>query len=144
MDGKLSTDILARVVQLTAYERTILEPEIPLDHKEALKRFFLIWTLKEAYTKALGLGLGFDFKRIEYDVLRDVVRIDNVVPKGWQFVRFDLQRNEDTYVGVVAQCVGEDSSMGDECVVEHRQPGDWIQVYEPVAFMKQVIDTLKV
>jgi phosphopantetheine--protein transferase-like protein len=30
-----------------------------------LKEFYLRWAVKEAYTKALGVGLGFDFKSFE-------------------------------------------------------------------------------
>ncbi len=30
--------------------------------------FFRFWTLKEAYTKALGVGLSADFERIEFDL----------------------------------------------------------------------------
>ncbi|PIL36816.1 hypothetical protein GSI_00506 [Ganoderma sinense ZZ0214-1] len=73
--------------QLTSLERTILLPPASapsLSPREQLRRFYLIWTLKEAYTKALGLGMGFDFSRIEYDVPNDVVRIDGVAPRGWR------------------------------------------------------------
>lgn len=30
-----------------------------------LRRLFSLWTHKEAYTKALGLGMGFDFRNVE-------------------------------------------------------------------------------
>lgn len=33
--------------------------------EEALQRLYDLWTYKEALTKNIGLGLGFDFKRIE-------------------------------------------------------------------------------
>ncbi|TIA71416.1 hypothetical protein E3P91_02606 [Wallemia ichthyophaga] len=36
------------------------------DHTSKLSRLLSLWTLKEAYTKALGFGLGFDFSRVAY------------------------------------------------------------------------------
>jgi 4'-phosphopantetheinyl transferase len=136
-------------VQLTARERRLLEAQNEngegphIEQTEALRRFYLIWTLKEAYTKALGLGLGFDFTRIEYDVANDVVRIDNVVPSGWRFVRFELQRGGDAYVGVVVHYVGDGTDRGVDGVVEHRPLGDWIDVHDASAFMQESIHKLQ-
>ena len=36
------------------------------NHASKLSRLLSLWTLKEAYTKALGFGLGFDFSRVAY------------------------------------------------------------------------------
>ncbi len=35
------------------------------ESEEALKRFFEVWTKKEAYGKLLGVGLGYDMKNTE-------------------------------------------------------------------------------
>ena len=35
----------------------------------ALGRFYRNWTLKESFTKAIGIGLGFDLQRIEFRAL---------------------------------------------------------------------------
>lgn len=100
--------------------------------------------MKEAYTKALGLGLGFDFKRIEYDVPNDVVRIDGVRPVGWEFVRFEVKRGEaETYVGVVARYVGVQDKGEGECVVKNKLPGDWLKLYDAAEFVQRAIQELK-
>lgn len=49
---------------LTTREKAmLLAPSIT--SRDALRKFYRIWTTKEAYTKALGLGLGFDFARVD-------------------------------------------------------------------------------
>ncbi|KII95785.1 hypothetical protein PLICRDRAFT_121316 [Plicaturopsis crispa FD-325 SS-3] len=89
--------------QLTAVEKRVL---LGVPQAEGLRRFYWIWTMKEAYTKALGLGLGFDFRRIEYNVPEEIVTIDGQVPKGWTFVKFELVVDGDSYVGVAAEHLG--------------------------------------
>lgn len=57
-----------------------------------------MWTVKEAYTKALGEGLGYDFARIEYDVVNQVVTVDRKEPEGWEITSFLVQHLTDKYV----------------------------------------------
>lgn len=59
-----------------------------------LGKIFLLWTLKEAYTKALGEGLGFDFSRIDYDFDQKRITINSEVPKGWEFRAFTLDHSD--------------------------------------------------
>jgi len=79
---------------------------------EALCRFYLIWTIKEAYTKAIGLGLGFDPSRIEYDMAANMVAIDGVVATEWVFETSQVTVDEDTYRVTVAQFVGSGNGSG--------------------------------
>lgn len=131
-------------------ERKILLPPATapsLPPREQLRRFFLIWTLKEAYTKALGLGMGFDFSRIEYDVPNDVVRIDGKAPLGWEFIRFELENTVkdgviEEYVGVTARFVGEEA--GSECKVRAVSSPGWIRVVDAKKFLNTAIEELTI
>ncbi|KAI0722954.1 hypothetical protein C8Q76DRAFT_721089 [Earliella scabrosa] len=135
--------------QLTDVERTILLPPTPileLSQHEQLRRFYLIWTLKEAYTKALGLGMGFDFGRIEYDVPNDLVRIDGQEPRGWEFTRFDLRNDikaeqSEEYVGVVARYLGDSATSGSR-VKFSSSPPSWLKVYNAANFLEAAIRKL--
>lgn len=102
--------------------------------------FFWVWTMKEAYTKALGLGLGFDFGRIEYDLLTNILTVDGDIPKGWQFIKFEVGPGHDLYQGVAAKFIG-----GDETVVLHHssQNADWLVQFDAVSFVSNAIKQLE-
>jgi len=123
--------------QLTTLEtRTMLS--IPQD--EGVRQFFWIWTMKEAYTKALGLGLGFDFRRIEYNLPADILTIDGEIPKGWQFIKFEFDHDLDIYQGVAARFIG-----GDETVVLpwSSKTADWLLLSDAVSFVSRAIEELE-
>jgi len=92
--------------------------------------------MKEAYTKALGLGLGFDFCRIEYNVVEEKMTIDGQIPKGWQFLKFEINHGGALYEGVVARLVGghstEISNISDQCLSH----------YDAASFVKRAIEEL--
>jgi len=89
---------------LTDVEKHLVSSDVP--ENEALSRFFLIWTIKEAYTKAIGLGLGFDLRRIECNIPTNTVMVDGVLATQWQFETSRVTVEEDVYQIAVAQFVG--------------------------------------
>ena len=99
-----------------------------------------MWTLKEAYTKALGLGLGFDFRRVEFDVVNLIVRVDGQIPQGWHFSMFIIEDGEDFYQGVVAEHVGGTSTK----VVNESMKPNWLTIHDAVPFAQHaIIDLVK-
>lgn len=107
-----------------------------IPQSEGLHRFYWIWTLKEAYTKALGVGLGFDFQRIQYDVVEGHVSIDGEPARGWQFRRFELARSGDKYVGVAARFTG-----GWTMSIEDLDVGSLV-CYDAASFVDRAIEEL--
>ncbi|KAG7097279.1 hypothetical protein E1B28_004644 [Marasmius oreades] len=123
--------------QLTPLERiSLLSPTV--SKEDGLKRFFWIWTLKEAYTKALGLGLGFDFSRVEFDIAADSVRVDGEVPLGWRFTKFEMRVIDGLNVGVVAEHIGDIATV----VVSENEPKEWLQSMTAVMFLERAIQEL--
>ncbi|KAF9263630.1 4'-phosphopantetheinyl transferase [Marasmius fiardii PR-910] len=123
--------------QLTPLERrSLLSPGI--SKEEGLRTFFWIWTLKEAYTKALGLGLGFDFSRVEFDVAASIVRVDGEVPSGWRFTKFEMRVLDGLNVGVVAEHLGDIATV----VVSEKEPKEWLKSLTAVAFLERAIQDL--
>ncbi|KAJ3723218.1 4'-phosphopantetheinyl transferase superfamily [Lentinula raphanica] len=123
--------------QLTPLEQNLLSPEVP--ESEGLRRFFWMWTMKEAYTKALGLGLGFDFSRVEFDVIGNIVRVDGQEPKGWKFHRFEVTEAGELYVGVVAEFLEDDFET---LVVPETDPKPWFKSFTAAAILERAIQEL--
>ncbi|EUC63049.1 4'-phosphopantetheinyl transferase [Rhizoctonia solani AG-3 Rhs1AP] len=72
--------------KLTPLELSFLDPSHTDEVK--LRRLYIIWTMKESYTKALGQPIGFDFARIECDIPRRTIRVDGEPLLGWEFRLF--------------------------------------------------------
>lgn len=96
---------------MTQGEKRLLSGD-DVPENEAISRFYLIWTIKEAYTKAIGLGLGFDLQRIEYDVATKMVTVDGVAATEWRFETSQVTVDEEAYRVTVAQFVGSGNGGG--------------------------------
>ncbi|KAF7985217.1 hypothetical protein HWV62_7850 [Athelia sp. TMB] len=131
-------------VRIFSDQLTPLETQMVLSVPQAdgVRLFFGIWTMKEAYTKALGLGLGFDFSRIEYNATRETLTIDGETPLGWQIIKFEIQNERDgeqeTYQGVAARFTGDDVTV----ISTNDSKGNWLFHYDAVAFVNRAIQEL--
>ena len=62
------------------------------------KQFYAYWSMKEAYIKAIGIGLGFeDLRRAEFqwDVESNAIdfRLDGRLESNWKFVLNELEKD---------------------------------------------------
>ncbi len=81
------------------------------------RRFAKFWSLKEAYVKAIGLGLGYDLGRLEFEVLEGgrakgdlsvaLVSIDGALSEDWCCYLQSLGDDGDHWVSVARGPVGD-------------------------------------
>lgn len=84
--------------QFTAQEWVYIEG--PSEESEKLRRFYRLWSLKESYVKAIGIGLGMDLQRINFLIQDDLieatnssrVEVDGVPLEDFSFQEFMLDR----------------------------------------------------
>jgi hypothetical protein len=79
---------------------TRMGPPSPLnrDQYDQLKKLYILWTYKEAFTKSKGLGLSFDFQKIDID--REVGKLTFKVSRepvlGLAFTEIILPAGQDS------------------------------------------------
>ncbi len=74
------------------------------DLDEQRKRFYLHWCLKEAYVKAIGVGIVMDLSRVQFDMANInniTLFLDGSVDLRWQFELQPL--NATHWVGVAME-----------------------------------------
>ncbi|CAE6488674.1 unnamed protein product [Rhizoctonia solani] len=85
-DMSVDDFIESLIHKLTPLELSFLDPSLSDEVK--LRRLYILWTMKESYTKALGQPIGFDFARIECDIPHRTIRVDGEPLLGWEFRLF--------------------------------------------------------
>jgi len=92
---KVSTSVFVESIshKITPLERSFLSTD--LADEVILRRVYILWTLKEAYLKAIGqpLRLGFDWNRIECDIPNETITVDGHKLRGWEFRLFKANVN---------------------------------------------------
>ncbi|MBK6522730.1 MAG: 4'-phosphopantetheinyl transferase superfamily protein [Sphingobacteriaceae bacterium] len=69
---------------------------------EKLKRFFLFWTIKESYLKAIGEGMRLTPDNLEFTIESDTIKFIGAKgfddPTSWIFQKFEPEEN---YIGTL-------------------------------------------
>jgi len=91
--------------KLTQLERNLVGSD--QTNEVVLRRLCIILALKQAYIKAIGQPLGFDWSRLEFNIPSETALGDGVPLQGWEFRVFKAQlgvARRDTLVEENYQC----------------------------------------
>ncbi|KAI0920730.1 hypothetical protein AcV5_010403 [Taiwanofungus camphoratus] len=81
--------------KLTPLELTFVKPDEGDD--VVLRRLCLLLALKQAYIKAIGQPIGFDWARLEFNIPKESASGDGLLLQGWEFrvwqAQIGIERN---------------------------------------------------
>jgi len=69
--------------KLTPLEISLISPD--LGDEVVLRRLCIVLALKQAYIKAIGQPMGFDWSRLEFNIPEETARGDGHPLQGWEF-----------------------------------------------------------
>lgn len=75
--------------QLSQREERSLALDVTGDEKATIRRLNIILSVKDAYIKAIGQPVGFDYSRIDCDVLGKRMTVDGNALSGWHIRMFN-------------------------------------------------------
>ncbi|KIM23698.1 hypothetical protein M408DRAFT_77017 [Serendipita vermifera MAFF 305830] len=140
-DGETLLSFIESIsITLTTSELDHLRTLASQSDMEASCALFKLWTIKEAYTKALGLGLGFDMKRIQYNFETNVLQVDGSPLVHWRVrsFRFGVE-SEPTHTHVGAVCYRLDEEETGGLVVSETLTAVRMEIKQLITKMEQMI-----
>jgi len=126
---------------------------LPRSDDSLLKEFFLRWAMKEAYTKALGVGLNIDFDSFETRLIghdvesKDIEGVWTPHDGIWESITADIQQNNPngqvehqfSFVGRVNRTRDPNS----DAVEKGREGEYWVFSFVPLVEEEVVEDSLQ-
>jgi len=102
-EGKIGVDIeKIKLIDLEIMKNVFMDKEIKYvnsNKKEALKKFYQIWSLKESFVKAIGEGLSYPLKKFHFEFKNGkIIHKIDLKKSKWQFKMYNVNNAYKTAV----------------------------------------------